>query len=112
MSSKLNKALKVRLNVIGGKSLRKGKIVHSKKMNLRKEIEEECVTNDDSVEWFDSPQGPSTSKGYPNLAPPMAPKVPKEWLELSADFFVMDYEEEMKNMKADFDQNWSSRRRN
>ena len=54
-SSKLNNALKVRLKVKGGKSLRKGKRVDYKKMNLGKEIKEECTISDDSVEWFDSP---------------------------------------------------------
>ena len=50
MSSKPKKALRVGLKVKGGKSLRKGKIVDYKKMNLRKEIKEECTTTDDSVE--------------------------------------------------------------
>ena len=103
MSSKPKKALKVGLKVKGGKSLRKGKRVDYKKMNLGKEVEEEeCTTSDDSVEWFDSPQGPSTSKGYPKPAPPRTPEAAKELLEPSADLFVMDYEAEMKAMQAEY----------
>ena len=83
MSSKPKKALKVGLKVEGGKSLRKCKRVDYKKMNLGKEVEEECTTRNDSVEWFDSPQGPSTSKGYPKPAPPMTPEAAKELLEPS-----------------------------
>ena len=71
-------------------------------MNFGKEIDEECTTSDDSVKWFDSHLGPSTGKGYPKLAPPMTPKVAKELLEPSADLFVVDYEEEMKHMKAEY----------
>ena len=33
----------------------------------------------------------------------MTPEVPKEWLEPVADVLVMDKEEEMKSMKAEFD---------
>ena len=107
MSSKPKKALKVGLKVKGGKSLRKGKRVDYKKMNLGKEVEEEeCTTSDDSVEWFDSPQEPSTSKGYPKPAPPRTPEAAKELLEPSADLFVMDYETEMKAMQAEYLNIW------